>query len=563
MPRPFRELPEFEFWRVLHEIAEGHEGRLEDAVLGALRDFIREIESGPGRRALERALELRDVDAVIEALPFDDLAAELRALIEDLRPILDDAAAATLSELEARLRGASAAEASRAARAAVPFGFLQQNPEAIAYLERHGAEFVQQVTSATRMALRQITLAGQRDFLPISEQTNRIIQVLGLTRRQAATVENYRRELEALLAGETTAAALRERFTLSRDFGLKTLSEARIEPLVRRYRDRWVRLRAETIAGHEAGLATSSAQRLAWSQAIQNGLLDPNGWVREWVAIVPDPDGRTCPLCRALDGKTASLGDELGGWGLYYAEGTEDGIIGPKRHIRCRCTERLIPVGLEGLPPIVALPDDLDAEHAMEFGSGVTGAYRDSLAAAWEGIPRDVRRAVIDYGLDIQIPKRVADVQPLVASMQPPGFPPGFTGASAPGLYVPAERMLVIPEEILNPYTGRWQPPHNAAGTLRHEVGHVIDFALSDVSISTKFFDAYIRDIGGITEKSVADELAYYLQAGERGPREAFAEAAAIVLGGSSKSPAREALFVASFSRLLDLVRATISGIGP
>lgn len=344
MPRPFRDLPEFEFWRVLHEIAEGHEAELEAAVFGALRDFIREVESGPGRRALERALELRDVDAVIEALPFEDLAAQLRTLIDDLRPILDDAAAATLAELEARLRGASVAEASRLARTAeVSFGFLQRNPAAIAFLEAHGAELVQQVTVETRLAIRRIVLAGQREFLPISEQTNRIIQVVGLTRRQAATVENYRRELESLLAGETTEAALRERFTLSRDFGLKTLSESRVEPLVRRYRDRLVRLRAETIAGHESGTAASEGQRVAWDEAIRRGLLRPTAWEREWVAIVPT-DGRTCVLCLALDDQRAALAFDVADWGLYFAEGTEEGIIGPKRHIRCRCTERLVPV---------------------------------------------------------------------------------------------------------------------------------------------------------------------------------------------------------------------------
>lgn len=82
--------------------------------------------------------------------------------------------------------------------------------------------------------------------------------------------------------------------------------------------------RADLIARHETMLAADEGQRQGWDQAVDAGLL-PEGTRRVWIVT---PDERLCPICAALEDKTAPLG------GVYPG-----GFDGPPAHIQCRCTE--------------------------------------------------------------------------------------------------------------------------------------------------------------------------------------------------------------------------------
>ena len=52
--------------------------------------------------------------------------------------------------------------------------------------------------------------------------------------------------------------------------------------------------------------------------------------VRTWIAV---GDDKVCPICDALDGMTAKLGES------YESDGEE--YDGPPAHVSCRCTEGL------------------------------------------------------------------------------------------------------------------------------------------------------------------------------------------------------------------------------
>lgn len=335
---PFRDLPEYHFWRVLSQIADEAEDAVADELIASLLAFARAADQPAVRQAIEAALRSGDIEAAIEAIPWDDLDDALLTVIDRLEDSTAEAVRATVRELELRSTGRSLRESARLSRttASVTLAFDVPNRRAIEFLEEHGAELVGLVGEESRAAIRNIVLAGHRDFLPISEQVNRIMRVVGLTRRQAAAVANYRASLVDLLEGRTSEGAIKGRFTLTRDFGLKTLTEDRTETLVRRYRDRLLRHRARGIARNEAAIASAAGQDAGWEEAIANGLLDPSEWDQEWVAIVPDPDGRTCPLCQHLDGKRTAIG------ALFVAELTEEGILRPPRHHLCRCTRRLV-----------------------------------------------------------------------------------------------------------------------------------------------------------------------------------------------------------------------------
>lgn len=84
--------------------------------------------------------------------------------------------------------------------------------------------------------------------------------------------------------------------------------------------------RAERIARNEPMVAVHEGQRAAWNQAVEEGLL-PEDAVREWIVV---GDDKVCPICEALEGKTAILGEEY-----------EEGIEGPPAHVMCRCSESI------------------------------------------------------------------------------------------------------------------------------------------------------------------------------------------------------------------------------
>lgn len=85
--------------------------------------------------------------------------------------------------------------------------------------------------------------------------------------------------------------------------------------------------RAQLIARTESMTAANEGQRQGWDQAVDAGLL-PADARRVWIATDVGP----CPICEALDGNEAMLGEEYDG---------EDGGYGPPAHPNCRCTEGL------------------------------------------------------------------------------------------------------------------------------------------------------------------------------------------------------------------------------
>src|SRR5207244_4083170 len=104
----------------------------------------------------------------------------------------------------------------------------------------------------------------------------------------------------------------------------------RIDKLVDNYADRLLRERAETVARTLTIDASAEGQNALWRQAVDEGLLDPQAWLIEFIA---SEDERTCPICLELDGQRRPL------------DGTYPGGQGPPAvHSRCRCSEGLVRV---------------------------------------------------------------------------------------------------------------------------------------------------------------------------------------------------------------------------
>jgi len=274
-------------WREMHAAADRERTHL---VLLLRAAFAALAAGGTGRR-LRSALMLGDVEAALRAVPY--------ATLLTLAPALEDVL---------RRVALTGAEIEQAAALVLRLGDPSGLPvaEIAAWARQRGASLVAGITEQTRRGLRQAIVAAIDAGRSPVRAAEEIVAAVGLNTVQVTALLNRADELRT--AGAT---------------------EARIQAALARYAAQLQRQRARVIARHELMQAASEGRRAVWERDVRNGLIAPDRWEREWVAIVPS-DGRTCPYCEELDGQTAPIN------GTY-----PNGDDGPPGHVLCRCTEVL------------------------------------------------------------------------------------------------------------------------------------------------------------------------------------------------------------------------------
>lgn len=301
---PIRQQPD-DLWQQLLALAEDGEPSTRKKFIAAIAKLRDDVDVS----AIEDALARGDVAAVIDAVPWDDLheaLKEIEAALEEVRAkafeVSRGAAEPSLDPHQLAIHLGD--------RAVLTIGWRHVSADVLAAIRARTGDRIVQITDETRAAIRQLVerafTAGEhaRSMIPAIRET------IGLTTRQERTVARY-------------AASLRD----------GTRPADRVDRMVTRYRTKLVKYRAELIARTETLQAMNDGQRASWSTLVERGLLDPNRFEREWLAIVPN-DGRTCPVCEGLDEARAPIGGQYEG----------DGGNGPPQHPDCRCTEKVVPV---------------------------------------------------------------------------------------------------------------------------------------------------------------------------------------------------------------------------
>jgi hypothetical protein len=280
-------------WRELHAAAEQNEARLSRilvAAFGALaaRTILLRIRS---------ALRFGNVEQALQAVPVADLLL--------LRTVLDAALERTA------LAGAQiATEAQVVVRLGTSAGLPVA--ELAFWARQRSAALVVGITEQTRRAVRETIAQALEQGLSPARAAPLVENVVGLNTVQANALMNR-------------AADLVER----------GVPAARRKAILERYASRLRRQRAQVIARHELQQAANAGRRAQWDRNVRDGLIAPDRWEREWVAIVPS-DGRTCKYCQRADGLRAPIN------GSY-----PNGSSGPPGHTLCRCTENLVRAGSE------------------------------------------------------------------------------------------------------------------------------------------------------------------------------------------------------------------------
>jgi len=160
------------------------------------------------------------------------------------------------------------------------------NPRLAQFAQTMTSTRIREIDQTTRDTIRQViqsgTTAGDDPFAI----ARRIRGSIGLTQRQEAAVNNYERMLRALdpTALERKLRDRRSDPTVARAIANdKALTDAQIRSLVDRYRDRYVKYRANVIGRTESIRAVQGAQWELFQDMINKGQIDARQVRRTWI----------------------------------------------------------------------------------------------------------------------------------------------------------------------------------------------------------------------------------------------------------------------------------------
>lgn len=220
--------------------------------------------------------------------------------------------------------------------------FDQVNLYAVAAMQATRLELIREFTAEQRQAAWRAMLEGVEDGTNPRAQARNFRDSVGLTTKQWEHVANYRRALERVgkepgAGTDALGRALRDKRSdamIRRAVKEKQpLSADRIDLMVSRYSDRYVKHRAEVIGRTEAMRAVNQGNEEAYRQAIADGTIRAEQLDRTWRTRL---DGRERRTHRFLNGVKAA-------WGEAWV--TENGQIKypgdpdapAKETIQCRC----------------------------------------------------------------------------------------------------------------------------------------------------------------------------------------------------------------------------------
>lgn len=218
----------------------------------------------------------------------------------------------------------------------VVMGFDVVNDRAVNIMKQERLRLIQGFTAEQRAATRIALVDGiERGLNPVATARN-FRDSIGLTAKQQQAVNNYRRLLETRSSGALQRHLRDKRFdrTVERaiDSG-ENLGKAQIDRMVSRYREKYVKYRAEVIGRTEALRAVHQGNYEAYQQAIESGDLDPHQLMRTWVDA---HDSRVRHTHRLLNGVKRGMEE------TFPAQGGPLRFPGDPRGpasetIQCRC----------------------------------------------------------------------------------------------------------------------------------------------------------------------------------------------------------------------------------
>lgn len=201
----------------------------------------------------------------------------------------------------------------------VAMRFDRTDPRAIQWASTRAGSLISQIQAETLDAVRRIIANALSEGGGVFGAATQLSRVVGLHERWQTAVDNfYESEIERLT----------EMFP---ELGAEDIA-GRAQTAAEQYRGRLTNSRAETIARTEIIAAQNTGQLVSWLQAADQGYLDLNAALKEWVV---GPDGwagiGVCDVCLELGGERVPV------LGVF-----SNGEAYPPAHPNCRCNMNLI-----------------------------------------------------------------------------------------------------------------------------------------------------------------------------------------------------------------------------
>lgn len=203
----------------------------------------------------------------------------------------------------------------------VSFNVLSPNVRAA--IEALDTKVIQTLKDDVREVVRRAVAAGLESGASPATTARGLRDVIGLAPNQLDAVNNYRAQL---IAGDK--AALR-RALIDKRFGKKVvdLTPEQIDARVAAYRRRWVTFNTNTNARTATADAFRAAQRLAWQQGIDAGIVNGEKLKHQWIGI---DDGNERPAHVRMNNQIRPFGER-------YSNGQ---LIPGESDWNCRCLDR-------------------------------------------------------------------------------------------------------------------------------------------------------------------------------------------------------------------------------
>lgn len=162
-----------------------------------------------------------------------------------------------------------------------PTAFSLKHPEAERWARTYAGRLVSGLTDESKRAIAQAIAEFIRLGVPPEEGARMLRGMLGLTPQSSRAVVNFQN-------------ALRQR----------GFSDDYIRAKSDEYSRRLLNHRARVVARTETIRAMQEGQRQSFTQAVEQGVLQPSRTRRQWVTAA---DERVCPICAPMDGQTTTL----------------------------------------------------------------------------------------------------------------------------------------------------------------------------------------------------------------------------------------------------------------
>jgi len=213
---------------------------------------------------------------------------------------------------------------------------------------------------------------------------------------------------------------------------------------------------------------------------------------------------------------------------------------------------------------------DADTEDLREFvvrlapsGRRVSNTSFAQLMLGLSEIPRSYRHQLEINNYKVVVAPTVIDAMPELAGQRPRGFFDGASWHNTNGTFDYRTGRIIIGEKYAAADQGGKIVDGPLDETIQHEFGHAYDFYLGvkkfgrttlnphpEISHSQWFAESYYQDVRNIPDNLRA-KLYYYLQPGDAGKEELFAEMFVLFFGKQPEPGSPQEYFKVAFPRVL------------